>query len=95
MTNKTKTITLFYINNIVELNNDLADRGEILDNIEFQDEYKFEKNKIHIFNDIKSFTVNVKEKNKSITRMYQANCSFAKSLDDFNISHELIHYSND
>tara|TARA_R100000951_G_scaffold48778_1_gene41329 strand:- start:180 stop:467 length:288 start_codon:yes stop_codon:yes gene_type:complete len=95
MTNKTKTITLFYIENIVELNNDLAERGETLDHIEFKDEYKFEKNNIHIFHDMKSFTVMIKEKNKRITRVYESNYSYAKSIDDFKVAHELIHYSND
>ena len=93
---KEKRINLFNVTAIIKLSNELAERGETLTDIEFVDNFKFDKEGdlyLHgrIYN-IKKFSVSIDDENKSICRSYKATETRPFSLEDFKISNEFIRY---
>lgn len=96
--NKEKRIALFNVEAIVKLSNELAERGETLTDIDFIDDFKFDKEGdlfLHsrIYN-IKKFTVSVDDDTKSICRTYKTTENRPCSLDYFKISNEFIRYKD-
>jgi hypothetical protein len=98
MTNKTeKEITVFNIQDIVKVSNALAKRGEILQNIDYVDDFKFEKGTLYLHTSIwhmKGFSVSCKEANKNIDRSYEATIDNPFTIQDFKITHEHIRYED-
>ena len=99
MTNKTKkTIYLFRVNETIEFSNELLERGETLQSIEYEDDFKFDKGSLFLsssLSKIKSFVVSIKESDKTIERTYKPidddNSYF---INDFKISFENIYYKD-
>ena len=99
MTNKTeKTIHLFRVDDIIEFSNELLARGETLQTIEYEDNFKFDKGSLFLsasLRKIKSFQVSLKESDKTIERTYKPidddNSYF---IDDFKISLEYTYYKD-
>ena len=102
MTKETKTkekrIALCNVKNIIELNNELAERGETLTDIDFIDDFKFDKEgNLYIYGRlryVKQFSVSIADDNKNISRTYKATETNPYSLDDFKISNEFIRYKD-
>lgn len=99
MTNKTKkNIHFFRVNEIIEFSNELLARGETLETINFEDDFKFDKGSLFLsgsLSRIKSFQVSIKESNKTIERMYKPiDDDKPYFIDDFKISCENIYYKD-
>ena len=99
MTNKTKkNIHLFRVNEIIELSNELLARGETLQTINFEDDFKFDKGSLFLsgfISKIKSFQVYIKESDKTIERMYKPiDDDKPYFIDDFKIDFENIYYKD-
>ena len=97
MTNKTKkNIHLFRVNEIIEFSNELLTRGETLETIKFEDDFKFDKGSLFLngsISKIKSFQVSIKESDKTIERIYKPiDDDKPYFIDDFKISFENIYY---
>lgn len=97
MTNKTKKVNLHNLDQLVNLYNQLEDRGEKIQNISFKDEdknFKFEDGDLFVWGswaDISAITVELNEDNKVIRRTYKPELSFY-SLDDLRITFETVRY---
>jgi len=97
MSNKTKKVSLYNLDDLVDLYNQFEKRGETIKNISFKDEddnFKFKDNRLFVFGywaNISSITVRLEEDNKIIRRTYEPNLKFY-SLDDLKITYESIHY---
>ena len=98
MTNKTeKEVTVFNIQDIVKVSNALAERGEILQNIDYVDDFKFKEGTMYLHTSIwhmKGFQVSCKEANKNIHRTYEATIDNPFTIQDFKITHEHIRYED-
>ena len=99
MTNKTeKTIHLFRVDDIIEFSNELLARGETLQTIQYEDDFKFDKGSLFLsssLSGIKSFQVYIKESDKTIERMYKPiDDDKPYFIDDFKISFENIYYKD-
>ena len=97
ITNKTKKVNLHNLDQLVNLYNQLEDRGEKIQNISFKDEdknFKFEDGDLFVWGswaDISAITVELNEDNKVIRRTYKPELSFY-SLDDLRITFETVRY---
>lgn len=96
-TKKNKKVCLYNIDQIIQLTNELKDRGETIESISFKDEddnFKFQNNRLFVFgywNHISSIKVEIQEGNKLIHRTYEPELSFY-SLDDLRITFETVRY---
>jgi hypothetical protein len=98
MTNKKeKTVAFYEIDTVVNLYNELAERGEKLESIDFvdQENFNFSNGALFLFarlSKIKSFSTASKNDNKRINRTYIPNNDYATSLANFQVRHENIFY---
>jgi hypothetical protein len=94
---KEKEVAFYEIDKVVNLYNELAERGEELESIDFidQENFKFSNGTLFLFarlNKIKSFSTNSKNDNKRINRKYIPKNDYAVSLDNFQVRYEQIFY---
>ena len=93
---KEKQINVHYIGTLVELYNELAERGEILDSINFIDEdFKFSGGHLFLFarlTKIKNFDTTAKDEDKTIKRRYISNSEYPIGVKDFKVKKEETFY---
>jgi len=94
---KEKTVALYEIGTVVNLYNELAERGEKIESIDFidQENFNFSNGTLFLFarlSKIKSFSTNSRDENKSVNRTYIPNNDYATHLDNFKVKSESIFY---
>ena len=94
---KEKTVALYEIGTVVNLYNELAERGEKIESIDFidQENFNFSNGTLFLFarlSKIKSFSTNSRDENKSVNRTYIPNNDYATHLDNFKVESESIFY---
>ena len=94
---KQKEVALYNIDSIIELHNQLSERGEILDSIHFEDQenFKFNKGTLFLFarlSKVKSFNTTSRNEDKTIKRRYIPDSEYPIDLEDFKVRKEETFY---